>query len=197
MTTFLRKALAALMFMSMVLAPIADADTSGNVALRLQVDETTATDLGASTWKLQTEWPKVFSNGVGTNQASKVFQDTVTLAGSGAQSYDLDSTLTGPLGSVTFSRIFAIAVRRTNAPAATTQDENVTIGGDFVLTKYLLPGGDTLANTTIPIHPGGVFFFVAPNSTGVAVTATTGDVVTLTNASSADSCTLEVVILGS
>ncbi len=178
---------------------LALAAVSGNIQVTPEVTETATTDLGTATWKYSnsTTWADSFTSGTGLNQVNKVFQDTVSLAGSAAQTYDLDSTLTGPLGSVSFSRIYTIIVKRTDTPAASTQDENILIGGDWVLTKYLVPGADTLSAVTIPIRPGGIWYFSAPDATGVAVTASTGDQITFTNASSADTVNFKILILGS
>lgn len=190
---------AALMAVMMSLSPAPLlAATTGSVTVSPVITETATTDLGeTATWKFGTAWSKSFTSGTGTDQASKVFQDSVTLAGSGAQTYDLDGTLTGPLASISFTRIYGILVRRTDTPVASTQDENINVGGDFILTKFLTPGGDTLANVTVPIRPGGLFIYISPDSTGTAITATTGDQLTLTNASSADSVTFHILILGS
>ncbi|OGR95739.1 MAG: hypothetical protein A2V88_15975 [Elusimicrobia bacterium RBG_16_66_12] len=123
------------------------------------------------------------TNGSGLNQANKVFVATAAAT----TSYDLDSTLTGPLGSVSFTRIVGIRV-----VAASANSAAISVGGDWILTKYLTPGGDTLANTTIPVSINGSWEFVAPTAAGIAVTATTGDVVTITVAGT-DSFTVMVV----
>lgn len=176
------------------LAPVASiAATSGNTSLKLTVNESSTTDLGTTRWEFSADWFKTFANGSGINQANKVYQDKVTLAGSGATTYDLDSALTGPLGSVTFSRIYMIAIRRTNAPVATTQDEDVKIHGDFILTKLLAGVVDDVI--WIPLRAGGTFFYISPDATGTAITATSGDALTLTNTN--DSTDIEIVILGS
>jgi len=191
---FLAVALAALV----AFAPLpALATVSGSIQVTPTVTETATVDNGAATWTYgaSTPWSNTFTNGTGLNQVNKVFQDTVSLAGSAAQSYDLDSTLTGPLASVTFTRIYAIIVQRTDTPAASTQDEALSVGGDFVLTKYL--GGWVDDAILIPIRPGGALYILAPDSTGIAVTATTGDVITLTNASSADTVNFKILVLGS
>ncbi len=176
---------------------------TGSITAGLNVRRTAVPDFGSDAYNHDASWVKSFTDGSGLNQANKVFVDKVTLAGSGSVTYDLDSgALADPSGVsggvvAAFSRIVAICIRRTDTPASGTQDENVNIGGDFILTKFLFPNGDTLTNTRIPIRPGGVFVVVAPDATGIGVTATTGDEITLTNASSSDSCTLEVVIIGS
>ena len=198
---FVFELLAVVLAALMLTAPLtpAHAATEGTIELKIDVTETATTDLtrGSATYALRDRWVRSFSNGSGSGQASKIFIDSVTLAGSGTQSYDLDGTLTGPIGSVTFSRIYGIFIHRTNAYVASTQDENVTIGGDFIVTKYLIANGDTLANVAVSLGPNGVFHTTFPGPTGIAVTATTGDALTLTNASSADSVTCEVVIIGS
>lgn len=174
---------------------------TGSVGVSFDLLRTSSPDFGSASYQHAANWVKTLTDGTGLNQVNKVFVDSVTLAGSATQTYDLDSgSLADPSGVASgvvaaFSRIVAILIRRTDTPAASTQDENVTIGGDFILTKYLL--GWTDDALTIPLHPGGIFAFVAPNSTGVAVTASTGDQITLTNASSADSTTVQIVILGS
>ncbi len=173
------------------------------VTLGFDVNRTSSPDIGSSSYQSAAAWAKTLLDGVGLNQVNKVFVDKVTLAGSGTVTYDLDSgALADPSGVsggvvAAFSRIVAIFIRRTNTPAATTQDENVKLHGDFILTKFLSPGGDTLVNVSIPIRPGGIFAYIAPDATGVAVTASTGDQITLTNESAGDSTDLEVVILGS
>lgn len=182
-------------------APPTHAALTGKVTVAYDLLRTTSPDIGSSSWTSASSWLKTYTDGTGLNQINKVFIDSAALAGSGAVSYDLDSgTLADPsaVGSGVvgaFSRIVAVLIRRTDTPAASTQDENITIGGDFVLTKYLIGWVDDAA--TIPVHPGGIFDFQAPNSTGVAVTATTGDVITITNASSADTVNIQVIILGS
>lgn len=205
MKTPFYRLLAVVMAALMAGAPVpAMAAVTGTIQLVPNIDETATVDGGTSTFSYrgsgsaaQFNWTKTITSGTGLDQANKVFYDQVTLAGSGTQPYDLDSTLTGALGTVTFSRIYGIAIKRSDTPTASTQDENVGVRGDFILTKYLFANGDTLANVQIPIRPGGIWYWVAPDSTGVAVTATTGDVLELVNNSSADSCTLQVLILGS
>lgn len=194
---FLALALCAALAFTALPMPVLHAATTGSIATNINVDETATVDNGTATFLLRSAWTRTFTSGSSTNQASKIYQDTVTLAGSGTSTIDLDSTLTCNIGTCSFTRIYGIFIQRTDAYVASTQDENLTIGGDFILTKYLLPGGDTLSGVTIPIGPYGIFSTIFPGPTGVAVTATTGDQITITNASSADSCSYVIVVLGS
>jgi hypothetical protein len=149
-----------------------------------------AQDLGSSSWDLGTSGSVTISltDGSGANQANKIFQDHAATT----TSYDLDGgSLANPLGGsqAAFSRIVSIRLC-----AASSNSASLALGGDWVLTKYLTPGGDTLANVTIPVHPGGCFLFTAPNATGVAVTASTGDGLTVT-VSGSDA--FDILVIGS
>lgn len=127
-----------------------------------------------------------FTNGSGNLAVNKVY----VAAAATTTTVDLDSSLVDPAGgTVSFTRIAYVRIIAASANAAA-----LAVGGDWTRTKYLTPNGDTLTNVTIPVHPNGRFEFVAPNATGVAVTAGTGDELTIT-VSGADSFTL--VVLGS
>jgi hypothetical protein len=140
--------------------------------------------LGTTTFSLAESWSYPLTNGSGANNASKIYVATAAVT----TTVDLDSTLTFADGSTgSFSRIVAVGIKPGASNAA-----NLALSGDFILTKYLTPGGDTLANVSIPIHKTGGFSFVAPDATGVAVTATTGDGLTIT-VSGSDSFSLVVI----
>jgi hypothetical protein len=135
---------------------------------------TGAPDLGAAAWSLAESglYSRSLADGTGLNQANKIFQDH----GATGTTYDLDAgTMLSPLGAAlaAFSRIVAVMI---DAPA--TNANPVLVGGDFILTKYLSGWVDDAL--TIPVHPGGCLLWVAPSATGVAVTASTGDEITVT-----------------
>jgi hypothetical protein len=46
------------------------------------------------------------------------------------------------------------------------------------------------------VRPDGKFVWVAPGATGIAVTAGTGDLITLTNSGGTTGVTYDVVIIG-
>jgi hypothetical protein len=140
--------------------------------------------LGTTTFTLAENWAYTLTNGSGANNASKIYVATASTT----TIVDLDSTLTFADGSTgSFSRIVAVAIKPGASNAAA-----LALKGDFILTKYLTPAGDTLANMSIPIHKTGGFTFVAPDATGVAVTATTGDELNIT-VSGTDSFSLIVI----
>jgi hypothetical protein len=180
---------------ALVIALVSFGDVSAStlvarIVSNVSVSYTAAQDLGSAQWDIGTSGNVTVSltDGTGANQANKIYQDHAATT----TSYDLDGgALTNPLGGSqsAFSRIVSIRLCATS-----TNSANITLGGDWILTKYLVPAGDTLANVTIPVHPGGCFIFTAPSSTGVAVTATTGDGLTVTVTGS-DS--FDIVVIGS
>ena len=52
------------------------------------------------------------------------------------------------------------------------------------------------AGDGLPVKPGGAFLWVAPDATGVAVTASTGDLLTITNSGAGSAVTYYIVVLG-
>lgn len=163
---------------------------SGRISSTIGLSLTSAPDIGAASWSSGSGAgvAHTLTDGSAANKASKVFEDhsAATLT------YDLDGgALTTPLGATqaAFSRIVSV---RISCPS--TNSAPVKLSGDFILTKYLIPGADSLSEVTIPIHPGGQFLFVAPDATGVAVTASTGDGLTVTVAGSD---AYDIIIVGS
>jgi len=154
----------------------AQAALSGRVSSTAAMVLTSTPDAGTATWDYGAAGTFTINltDGATANKASKIHVDTIATG----TSFDLDAgTLTTPLGvaQAAFTRIVMVRVC-----APSTNTAVVAVAGDFILTKLLTPGGDTLANMSIPVHPGGCYMFTAPDATGVAVTATTGDVLTVT-----------------
>lgn len=160
--------------------------TSLSVGLR----STLSSALDLVTTQAPMDYSKVISltSGTGANQADKIFADTRTLAASATEDLDLAGVLSDPLGAaLTFARIKAVLIR---AAPGNTNNVNVTRPASNGVPLFLA-AGDGLA-----VRPGGLFLWVAPDATGVAVTAGTGDLLTLTNSSSGTSVTYDVIIIG-
>jgi hypothetical protein len=169
-------ALVAGLVLAMFIQGDAQAALQGRISSTAALTYSTAQDAGTATWDygVAGTFSVALTDGSTVNKANKIHVDHIATN----TSYDMDAgTLVNPLGvaQAAFSRIVSI---RVCAPAANVS--NVAVKGNFILTKYLTPGGDTLANMSIPVHPGGCFLFVAPSATGVAITATTGDTLTVT-----------------
>ena len=165
---------------------MATTTSSVNVSSNVRVLAAGSPDQGALSWDISTDGAlsQAFTNGSGANAVNKVHIDN----GTGTVNFDFDAgTLLDPLGAaLTFSRIVLVRIFAPSTNAAA-----IAVGGDFILSKYLTGWVDDAL--TIPVHPGGMFQFMAPNATGVAVTASTGDVLTIT----AGADLFRIVILGS
>ena len=128
-------------------------------------------------------------NGTGANAADKLYADSNTLAASGNVDIDLAGSLTDALGaSLTFARVKALFLR-----AAAGNTNNVVIGG-AASNQFVGPFG--AAAHTFAVKPGGFVGWVAPDATGWAVTAGTGDLLRIANSGAGTSVTYDVVIIG-
>jgi hypothetical protein len=128
------------------------------------------------------------ATGTGANQADMMWTDRRTLAASATEDLDLAASLTGHVGgTLTFARIKALVVL---AASANTNNVNVTRPASNGVPLFLA------ASDGVPVLPGGSFVWVAPNATGIAVTAATGDLLTFTNSAGSTSVTYDVVIIG-
>lgn len=157
------------------------------VLLDLSSELTAAFDLASGSvplsLKRQFNWP----SGTGANQADRIFHDQRTLAASGTEDLDLAGSLTDAFGAtITFARVRGLIVY-----AAAANTNNVVVGGD---TNALLIGG--AAAHTITVRPGGLFTLFAPDATGYAVTAGTGDILQVANSGSGTPITYDVVVIG-
>lgn len=128
------------------------------------------------------------TSGTGANQADMMWHDTRTLAASASENIDLAGSLTGAFGTtLTFARIKGLVVA---AASGNTNDVQVARGSSNGFTMFLAASDGFL------VKPGGHFSWWAPGATGVAVTAGTGDILTITNSAGSTSVTYDIVILG-
>lgn len=147
-----------------------------------------ALDLATATVPLTLTERIRLASGTGADQANLIFHDTRTLAASATEDLDLAGVLVDALGdTLTFARIKAVIVA---AASGNTNNVNVTRPASNGVPLFLA------ASDGIAVRPGGVFAWIAPDATAVAVTASTGDLLTLTNSSSGTSVTFDVVIVG-
>jgi hypothetical protein len=159
-----------------------------DLLIRVLATESSALDLVTPTAPINYSARTRLATGTGANQADKVFQDTRTLAASATEDLDVSGSLLTPLGGAfVVVRIKALIVK---AAAGNTNNVNVTRPATNGVPLFLA------ASDGIPVKPGGAFVWVAPDATGIAVTAATGDLITLTNSGSGTSVTYDVIIIG-
>lgn len=161
---------------------------STDLNVRLAGTLTSALDLSTPTDALVKALHLVLTSGTGANQADMMWHDTRTLAASATEDLDLAGSLTGPLGgTLTFARIKMVLV---TAASANTNNVNVTRPAANGVPLFLA------ASDGIAVRPGGGFLWAATDSTGVAVTAGTADLLTFTNSAGSTSVTYDVVFIG-
>jgi hypothetical protein len=126
--------------------------------------------------------------GTGAGQGNQIFQDRRTLTTGANESLDLAGTLTNLLGqTITFTKVKLIFIA-----SLSTNTTALTVGaGSNPFVTFL--GGTT--PTVGPINPGGFFAIGDPGATGYVVTATTADILKVTNAAGA-SATYDIIIIG-
>lgn len=145
-------------------------------------------DLGTPTDAFSKTYTIEMSNGTGSNSADLMFSDQRTLAASGTEDLDLAGSLTNAFGStLTYVELRAVLVS-----AASANTNNVLVSRPATNGVPLF----SAAGDQIIIPPGGVFLWSCPADGKVAVTASTGDLLTVTNSAGSTSVTYDVIIIG-
>lgn len=162
---------------------------SATITVDFQAALTRALDLvtGASPLAYRKSFP--FTNGAGANQAQHLFHDRRTLTASGSEDLDMAGSLVDIYGNtLTFSTIKAMLFFLPS-----------TAGGDLTVTAKATNGFATwvgAAGDAVKIKPGGLLLLLAPGADGYAVTAGTGDLITVTNGDGAASVDYDVILMG-
>lgn len=140
---------------------------------------------GRATTAINNVWN--FADGTGANQASAVFTDTRTLSASATENLDLAGVLTDAFGStITAAKVKAIMV---TAASGNTNAVQVTRPASNGVPLFMG------ASDGVALTPGAGFCAVWPDANGIAVTAATGDIITVTNSAGSTSVTYTVAIL--
>lgn len=162
---------------------------NANLALTLAATLVNSRALDAVTQSVSNASSFTLSDGVGANQAKSMFSDTRTLAASGTENLDLVGVLLDAFGTaITFTKVKAIIIK---ASAANTND--VVVGGHASAAFFSFFGA---ATHTLKVKPGGMVALVAPDVNGYAVTATTGDMLMVTNSGAGTGITYDIIIIG-
>lgn len=160
---------------------------ASELLVRAVCTETVAGDLQTSSAPLSLSKKIRMATGTATGLADLLFTDTRTLSASGTEDLDLKGSLLTPLGQAfTPAKLKGIIV---SAASGNTNDVNVSRSAANGVPLFAAAGD------LIPVKPGGVFAWFAPGA-GVTVTASTGDLITITNSSSGTSVTYDIVLIG-
>lgn len=159
-----------------------------DIQLKFAATLTSALDLVTASVPLSVSERFKWASGTGSDQADLIFHDQRTLSASATEDLDLAGSLSSALGAtLTFARLKAILVV---AASTNTNNVNVTRPASNSVPLFLA------SNDGIAVRPGGLFLWVAPDSTAAAVTAGTGDLITFTNSAGSTSVTYDVVLIG-
>lgn len=161
-----------------------------NTRLNVQLDatQTSALDLVSATAPLSVGFRKTLTNGTLANQANLVWSDQRTIAASGNDDIDLAGTLTNVFGAaVVFARVKTIFIK-----AAAANTNNVVVGGaSSTFTSWV-----TGTNPAILVRPDGSFHLSCSDATAYVVTATSADVLRISNSGAGTPVTYDIVIVG-
>jgi hypothetical protein len=164
------------------------ATLEAKIQTTLNAAYTNVLDLSSATGRTDFGPTWTLSNGTGANQANAMFSDTRTLSASATESLDMAASLADMFGTtLTFTKIKAVIVR---ASTGNTNSVQVTRPASNGLVLFMA------ASDGIALTPGAGFSAIFPDANGVAVTAGTGDLLTLTNSAGGTSVTYDIIILG-
>lgn len=162
---------------------------TANVNLQITADFVNSLDVGEVKYPIAYGVNYSLTDGVGANQAKAVFTDTRTLGASATENLDMAGVLLDAFGNaLTFTKIKALVVK---ADAANTND--VLVGG-HATAAFAAMFAD--ATDKARVKPGGAVAFIAPDATGLAVTAGTADLLTVANSGAGTSVIYTVIIIG-
>lgn len=167
---------------------------AATVQALINLVSTSGLDLSTPTAKVDT--PLVasidFQTGAGANQINSWWGDTRTLANNASENLDLNAAsggLSDAFGvGLQLARVKLLYVRNKNST------QTLTVGGAASNGFTTLFGA---TDDTIKIAPGGFLLLVAPDATGYAVTAATGDLLKIANGNGGTSTDYDIIVAGS
>ena len=162
---------------------------SATITVDFQAALTRALDLVTGAAPMGYRKSLAFTDGGGANQAQFMFSDQRTLSASASEDLDLAGSLTDIYGNtLTFASVKAMLFF---LPSTAGGDLTITAKASNGFASWVAAAGDA-----INVKPGGLALFLAPGATGYAVTAGTGDLLTVTNGDGAASVTYDVIFMG-
>jgi hypothetical protein len=160
---------------------------AANLSLHLTAKQTGAGDLGTPGVLVNISKEIDFTPGTAAvGQANVLFSDTRTLAASATENLDLAGVLADALGAtIAAAEVVALYIAAASGNTNDVQISRPAANG----VPLFLAAGDGFA-----LGPGD--FSLRTYRNGIAVTAATADLITVTNGGAGTSVTYDVVILG-
>jgi hypothetical protein len=158
------------------------------VKLSLDANYTSPLDLVSRSAPLSMAKNLSLINGTGAGAADRVWSDQITINASSNSDIDLAGTLTDPFGAaLSFARVKLIVIT-----AASGNTNNVVVGGASSTFNTWVTG----TSPAVVVRPNGFLVLGCSDATGYVVTATSADVLRLSNSGAGTSVTCDVAIVG-
>jgi hypothetical protein len=150
--------------------------------------QSNAKDLSTPQANIVEKFERTYDNGTAADQAQIVFADERTVSGSGTDNLDLAGVLVHELGGViTFTAIKEILIVGDDANTG-----NLRVGKG-ITNAFAGPfGASAIGNL---VEPGGIFHNATRTAAGWAVTAGTGDQLSIENLGGS-AATYKIIIIG-
>jgi len=164
------------------------AGVTAQVRLSIAASLTGSNDLGSPKLKLDdiVESLELTPGTDSTGKADLLFSDTRTLAASGTEDLDLAGVLANAFGAtITAAEVVLVFIR---AAEGNTNNVNVTQPAANGAPIFLAAGDG------VAVKPGEYFLF--QSRSGAAVTAGTGDLLTVTNSGAGAAVDYDIVVIG-
>lgn len=143
-------------------------------------------DHGTPTFAATLEKVLSLASGTGINQADKLWIDNRTVAAGATDSIDVQAALTDAFGAAFTPAKLKLIV----AAASSSNTVNLTIGRPSAGVPFIS------ATATIPLHIGGFVCIFTPAAAGIAVTATTADLIDIVAAAGSGNQTYDIALVG-
>lgn len=161
---------------------------TASLIARIQAEHSRVLDLATGAFRVDKRSQIDLTSGTGSGQADLIWHDTRTLTASGTEDLDLVS-LTDAFGqTATFARIKAILIVASSSNNAANSVQITRPASNGV--PLFMAAGDGISLAA------GEHFMWAASGSGKTVTASTGDLITVTNSAGTNSVTYDVVIIG-
>lgn len=162
-----------------------------SITAKVDIVQLIAADLalgGFADMRILQDWSATLANGTGSSQATQVYQDNGSLGASASTNIDLAGSLVNIFGvTITFTKIKLLALRASSAN---------NVANNLQLTRPAANGfiWFLAASDGFYLAPGAWVLWFDP--VGIAVTAGTGDILTLTNGAGTNTITYDLILVG-
>ena len=147
---------------------------SGSLIVQPSWTHTGASDLSTASETFDTLLNWTFTDGDAADKMDALYVERRSLAASGSEDLDLAGGITNTFGEVlTLTKVRMLIVRPNS-----TNLNTISVGG-AAANGFAAWSGAT--NHTVTVRAGGTLMLLAPDATGYAVTAGTGDLLTIQN----------------